>query len=383
MPRFFLPRPSPLPALAQEQSASLNEPLEKIRVDSGLPALAAAVAKQEEIVAVGAVGARAIGSNEKVTVNDRFHLGSDTKALTATLAGMLVDDGKLRWTSTIGDVLGADVPGMSRRLAAVTLEQLLSHSGGISPDTQEIGRLYYGSDNFQYNMDALRLRIIRAVKAHALRTPPGLAFHYANLGYLIAGAMIEKAAEAPWEALIANRLYAPMKLATAGLGPQATTGKLDAAVGHNLVNGKITPMPWGPAADVPPAIGPAGSAHMSVLDFARWASWNASNGKRGPALVKPETLAEIHRPRISTGKLPNARPGTPQEGEYALGWGLIKFDWTEKPVLTHNGSNTMNLAKILVDKHKDVGVTVMTNIAGKQAEEALLSLQETLYRKYA
>lgn len=54
------------------------------------------------------------GTNIRVTIDDRFHLGSDTKAMTATLAGILVDDGKLRWTSTIGEVLGADVPDMNQ-----------------------------------------------------------------------------------------------------------------------------------------------------------------------------------------------------------------------------------------------------------------------------
>jgi CubicO group peptidase (beta-lactamase class C family) len=374
----------PTPAFAQEQSASLDQQLEATRVDHGLPAVAAAVAKKGEIVAAGAAGVRVFGRDEKVTVNDRFHIGSDTKAMTATLAGMLVDEGKLRWSSTIGEVLGAAVPGLRPRLAAVSLEQLLSHTGGISPDNDEILKLYFSPDNFHYQASEMRLRAIRALKAHLLRTPPGLGFHYANVGYIIAGAMIEKASGVTWEEFLTTRLYAPLKLTTAGIGPQATTGRFDAPVGHILdASGKITPMPWGPAADIPPLVGPAGCAHMSVLDFARWASWNASNGKRGPALVKPETLLEIHRPRISTGKLPNSRPGMPQEGEYAFGWGVVKFDWTANPVLTHNGSNSMNFAKVLIDKNKDLAITLTTNIAGKKAEEAFLKLQQALYLKYA
>ena len=44
----------------------------------------------------------------------------------------------------------------------------------------------------------------------------------------------------------------------------------------------VTPMFWGAAADVPPLLGPAGVAHMSIQDFAKWAGWNAGEGKRGP-----------------------------------------------------------------------------------------------------
>ena len=371
-------------ALARSQPVTrIDDVLEPLRAKHGLPALAAAVVSKGQIVAAAAVGARLSNSDKKVTVNDRFHLGSDTKAMTATLAGMAVEAGKLRWDTTIGDALGAKISGINPQLAAVTLEQLLSHSGGIPSDTDEIISLYFSRDGFKYNMPAQRLRIINAWKKHAPVSKPGAEFHYANLGYVIAGAMIETAFGVSWEELIVNRLYTPLGLRTAGLGPQATTGRYDAPIGYPIGGASITPMPWGPPADVPPVVGPAGAAHMSVLDFAKWAGWNAAGGKRGPALVKPETLDRIHRAHISTGKIPNPRPGTPQEGEYAMGWGLVKFDWTRTPVLTHNGSNSMNFAKILVDRDKDLGVVVMTNFPEKQAEAAASEAQETLYKRFA
>lgn len=280
-------------------------------------------------------------------------------------------------------MLGVAVQGLDPHLAAVTLEQLLSHSSGIPTDNEEIAKLYYSPDAFEYNLPEQRLRVLAAWKSHAPATRPGSAFHYANLGYLIAGAMVETAFGTPWEELIIARLFEPLGLDTSGLGPQATRGRFDAPVGHQVSEkGRVTPMPWGPAADVPPVLGPAGVAHMSVLDFAAWAGWNAGSGKRGPALVKPETLDRIHRPHIRTGKLPNPRPGTPHEGEYALGWGVVKFDWSKGPVLTHNGSNGMNFAKILVDPGQDLGVVVMTNFPEEKAEEATSSVMQTLYCRY-
>ena len=341
------------PGQALAQGQPLADELEKVRVQYGLPAIAAAVVKDGTIVASGVAGVRVHGTTIAATIGDRFHLGSDTKAMTATLAGMFVEEGKLKWTSTIGEVLGADVPGINPKLAAVTLEQLLSHTSGIPSDTEEIAKLYYNTDAFQYNLQPLRLRVLSAWKDHAPATEPGTAFHYANLGYLIAGAMIEKAAGDPWESLITKRIFEPLGLQTAGLGPQATTGKIDAPVGHQIgEDGKILPMLWSDAADVPQVMGPAGSAHMSVLDFARWAAWNAAEGRREPHIVKSETLKDLHRPRVKTGPLPGSKPGTPLEGEYALGWGVIKFEWTPTPVLEHNGSNSMNLAKILIDPNQ-------------------------------
>ncbi|MGH6919090.1 MAG: serine hydrolase, partial [Geminicoccaceae bacterium] len=175
----------------------------------------------------------------------------------------------------------------------------------------------------------------------------------------------------------------PLGLETAGLGPQATPGKLDAPVGHRVDDeGKVTPMLWGAAADVPPMLGPAGNVHMSILDFARWAGWNAGAGERGPALVKPETLARIHKAHVKTPHQENPPVRTPQDGEYALGWGIVKFDWADRPLLTHNGSNGMNLAKILIDPGDDLGIVITTNFPGAKAEAATAEVIEHLYEEH-
>ena len=347
-----------------------------------MPALAAAVVKAGAVSAAGATGVRMYGRDAKVTINDKFHLGSDTKAMTATLAGMMVEAGKLAWTTTIGEALGTVAPGINPALAAVTLEQLLSHSSGIPSDTPEALEIYFSSDALKYNIPETRLAAFAKAKGRAPATPPGAEFHYSNLGYMIAGIMIERAAGVSWEEMIVARIFEPLELASAGIGPQATTGRVDAAIGHDIDGDKITPMPWGPAADVPPMLGPAGAAHMSILDFAAWAGWNAGAGKRGPALVKPETLAYLHSAKIRTGRIPNPRPGTPSEGDYCMGWGLVKFDWTDTPVLTHNGSNGFNLAKVLVDVSRDYAVAVTTNFPEGKADEAASVALEGLYKRF-
>jgi CubicO group peptidase (beta-lactamase class C family) len=373
------------PALAAEASpaADLTTDLEPLRRKYGLPALAAAVVKAGAIAAGGATGLRVLGRSDPVTISDRFHLGSDTKAMTATLAGMMVEAQKLAWTTTIGEALGPAISGINRALAAVTLEQLLSHSSGIPSDSEEMLGIYYNADALQHNIAQTRLDAFEKLKSRPPATPPGAEFHYSNFGYMIAGILVERAARISWEELIVERIFTPLGLASAGIGPQATTGRIDAAIGHDVDGDKVTPMLWGPAADVPPLLGPAGAAHMSILDFAAWAGWNAGGAKRGPELVKPETLARIHAAKISTGRLVNPRPGTPTEGQYCMGWGLVKFDWTETPVLTHNGSNSFNFAKILVDPHRDVAIVVTTNFPEGKANDATNEATENLYRRFA
>ncbi|QIB33714.1 serine hydrolase domain-containing protein [Ancylobacter pratisalsi] len=374
------------PAAHAEDTATfdLDGYLNSVREEYGLPALAAAVVKAGEVVAAAAVGTRVRGREIPVTLDDRFHIGSNTKAMTATLAGMLVDEGKLRWDSRIGDVLGDDIKGMSASLADATLEQLLSHSSGIPDDNEEILKLYFSADAFEENLTDLRLHAIEAWKAHEIAVPQGSPFQYANFGYLIAGAMIEKAGGMPWEQMMYERIFVPLGMASAGLGPQATYGLIDAPVGHRIEpDGSATPMTWGPAADVPQVMAPAGNAHMSILDNAKWAAWNAGRGARAPALLSPETLRRIQSVHVQTPVRPNPPPGTPGTGAYGLGWGIVEFDWAGKPLLTHNGSNSMNLARILIDPEQDFTIVVTTNYSGAAADAATGRVMERLYVNYA
>ncbi len=368
---------------AYAQAASIDNYLERVRLEHDLPALAAAVIKDGVVVAAGVTGTRVAGQVLPVAMSDRFHIGSNTKSMTATLAGMLVDEGKLAWDSRVGDVLGEEVPEMSQSLADATLEQLLSHSSGISSDTPEMLDLYFSDAVFDDNLVQQRIHALRAWQHNEVIIPTPSPFQYSNFGYLIAGMMIEKVSGTPWETLMYERIFEPLGMESAGLGPQATYGLVDAAVGHRIeADGAVTPMLWGPAADVPPVMGPAGNAHMSILDYAKWAGWNAGKARRGPQLVTPATLEFIQAVHVQTPVRENPPPGTPSTGGYGLGWGSVVFDWAGKPLLTHNGSNSMNLARIVVDTDTDIAVTVTTNFPGPGANAAAGEVMEYLYLQY-
>ena len=69
--------------------------LEQGKKVQGLPAVAAVVIQRDKIVAQGVVGVRKLGQPERARIDDRWHLGSDTKAITATMIGVLVEQGRL------------------------------------------------------------------------------------------------------------------------------------------------------------------------------------------------------------------------------------------------------------------------------------------------
>lgn len=370
-------------AAVPAEAASLGPLLQPMLARYRLPALAAAVVQEGRIIAAGAVGTRRWGTEAPVTIDDAFHIGSDTKAMTSLLVAMLVEEGRLRWDTTVAEAFPDLAAGMEPGLRGVTLTQLLSHTGGLPSDNEAFGRLLEQSLTQPGNLDALRYWLVRQWGTRPLAAPPGTRFAYSNMGYTMAGAAAERATGRTWEELVAERIFAPLGLGSAGFGPAARLGRVDATLGHLLRDdGTPQPMLAGPNGDNPLIIGPAGTVHLSIPDFARWAAWHAAEGRRGPALVRPETVRRLHAEVIQMPPRPDAAPGTPGQGGYALGWGILRHPWSREPFLQHAGSNTLNLALIMVQPTRDFAMVMGTNIGGGRAEEALNALAAALYAQH-
>jgi CubicO group peptidase (beta-lactamase class C family) len=369
---------------SQGPGASLDAVLRPYLARFDLPAVAVAIVKKGEVVASGAVGTRRVGADIPVSVHDRFHIGSDTKAMTSLIAAMLVEGGKISWSTTVSEAFPELAGNMDQGVRGVTLEQLLSHTSGIPSDTAAHEKLIQSSFALEKrNLDELRYWIIQQLVAEPLQSEPGKQFAYSNMGYMLAGAMLERASGETWEELIALRLFDALSLKSAGLGPQSTLGRVDAPLGHEPRDGqRPKPLLAGPGGDNPEVIGPAGTAHMSVLDFARWAGWNAGSGRRDPPLVNPETVRKLHTPTIEMPPRPDAAPGTPAAGSYGFGWLTTRMPFSREAFLFHGGSNEMNLAAIFVQPKHDFGMVLMTNIGGRRADDGLKALAAELYRSF-
>jgi CubicO group peptidase (beta-lactamase class C family) len=371
-----------LSAVAAAQT-SLDPMLRTLAAKYQVPAFAAAVVQSGKVVAIGAVGTRKAGADIPVTIDDRFHLGSDTKAMTALLAAMMVEEGKLRWNSTMAEVFPELAAKMDERLKGVTLEQLLSHTGGVPADSDAVFETVAKSMYEDGNPDELRYWMLQQFVEQPLHSAPGEKMSYSNLGYMFAGVMVERVSRKTWEELMVDRIFVPLGLRSAGIGPQSSLGRIDAPLGHINAHGKVMYFLAGSNGDVPIVYGPAGSSHMSVGDFAQWAGWNAGQGKRGPALVKPETLKRMHTMLISMPENKDIAPGAPSGGKYGLGWVSVNVDWAPYPLLHHGGSNSRNLAHIWVDPARDLAIVVLANIAERRTNTAFLTLAADLYKQYA
>ena len=184
-------------------NAEPDSSLEVIRKKHDLPALAVVVVKDCQICDRVAVGIRKWGDPTPVTTNDVFHIGSCTKSMTATLTAMLIEEGKLRWDTTIAEIFPELRGKMDKQYEAVTVEQLLHHRGGVpgAPPAAAWKRAWeeIGTPTQQ------RREFIEAVLRQPPEAAPGTKMIYSNQGYAIVGAMLEKITGQDYETLITEK----------------------------------------------------------------------------------------------------------------------------------------------------------------------------------
>ncbi|MBN2445150.1 MAG: beta-lactamase family protein, partial [Phycisphaerae bacterium] len=323
-----------------------------------LPAVAAAVIRHDDIAAIGVAGVRRSGGAEPAELDDRWHLGSCTKAMTATMIGALVEQGVLSWDTTVAEALPELVDNMRAEYRDVTIEMLLAHRGGINGDLDVPG-LWPVLWKREGTPVEQRRRMAAAMLFWPPKVPPG-EYYYANCGYGIAGHMAETVTGKPWEELMRELVFEPLGMHSAGFGVPWEGEPATDPWPHAQDGTAITP---GPMADNPPAIGPGGTVHASIRDWAKFVAEHL-RGARGEdgQLLKAKTYARLHR----------GQPTGTGDPEYALGWSVTHRDWARGAdagdvgrCLNHAGSNNSWFSVVWIAPEADFAVLCVTNIGGE------------------
>jgi CubicO group peptidase (beta-lactamase class C family) len=346
--------PPPKAAPGDAAQKDLATQLEEIRAKLGLPALAAAAWRDGKLVEMASVGVRKVGDPTKVTDADEWHLGSNTKAMTALLVGMYVDRGALHWDDTLGKLFAGDT--LDPAYGTVTLDQVLRHESGAPAEPPAALWKQLWDDGEKLDDTVARGKFVKATLAAPPAQKAG-TFTYSNANYMIAGAALEKVTGKRWQDLIKSELFAKLDMKSCGFGAPGTKTLVDQPRGHDAGG---TPIEPGPAADNPPGHGPAGTVHCLLADYGKFLNVFAM-GNSG--LVSAATLQHL-----TTASAQMA---------YAGGWMVV----TNKrgKMLLHSGSNTMWYATAMVAPDEHLAFVVATN-KGDQALEGSLG---DLFGRYA
>ncbi|WP_374383770.1 serine hydrolase domain-containing protein [Thermomonas sp.] len=233
------------------------------------------VAHGDEVLLQRAWGLADRDAGTPVTLDTRFRLGSMNKMFTAVAVLQLVEAGTLSLEGSVGQSL----PGYPNAdIAKVTLRQLLTHAGGTG-------------DIFGPAFDQHRLSLkthddyIRLYGARGPTHPPGQAHEYSNYGYVLLGAIIERASGLSYEDYVARHVFAPAGMHDTGALPEDVDvpGRARA---YTHKDGA-----WVDAAATLPYRGTAaGGGYSTAADLLKFA-----RALRAGTLLSPASLAEATR----------------------------------------------------------------------------------------
>ena len=352
------------PAPAAGTTEDLSPLVAGIPATTGVPAIGVLLVEDGATRGIGFSGVRKAGTTAEVEVDDRWHLGSCTKSMTATLAATFVEEGAINWDSTIGEILGKELD-ILEAYEEVTLGLLLANRSGITGDAPD--SVYAGieineavTDLKDRDLLEQRAQYAEAVLNLPPSSAPDTAYEYSNAGFVVAGAMIEQVSGEPWEKLIEKRIFQPLEMTNSGFGNAAREDKRNPSQPWPHKNG-MTPRDPGPGDDNPWVIGPAGTVHCSLHDIARYIAMHAKR-ELGPIIKKAETYEFLHT-------------AVPDNRNYARGWIVGRRAWTQGPAISHDGSNTMNYCSFWVAPERKAAVAAFTNCDDKGQESCKSAIQ--------
>jgi CubicO group peptidase (beta-lactamase class C family) len=298
-----------------------------------IPGLAVVVTKSGKTVKAAGYGYANLEHRVLVKPETVFQSGSISKQLAATVAMLLVEDGKIALDEPVKKYL----PDVPPAWDGITVRHLLTHTSGI-PEYE------YGKD-FDMRKDYTddeRLRIVYGMK---LEFAPGSRWNYSDTGYMVLGILLTRAGGGFYGDILRNRVFEPLGMKTARIISEEDIVP-NRAAGYRLVKDEIKNQKFVSPSNYKTA---DGSLCWSVLDMAKWA-----DAARTKALLKPNSWHEMTTAvRLSSGKT------------YPYGFGWLIDEWGGKPVLGHGGFGsgfTAQLSRRLGDD--ELAVAVLCNRVG-------------------
>jgi CubicO group peptidase (beta-lactamase class C family) len=362
-------------AVAAEPSSSDNElraMLAEVCRKHNVPSLTIAAVRSDGVVAAECRGVRKRAAEDSVELADRHPLGSCTKSMTATLAAVLVEAGKIEWNTTIGQVWPrAQAKHLHASLRDVTPDELLSHQSGLASDLegpQEKAWSSFFAEKASPQLERRRmLELVLAAKPEHKRGE----HHYSNLGYVVAAAMLETRGGDSYENLMRKLVFKPLEMKTADFRTLATAKKLKEPLlwGHQSDGTPIDPRIAG--AENPSVYASCGTVNLSIADYARYAQWHLGHAP-APLLAEQNTVDHLHAGQADAPAL---------GGKYGCGW--IVLDTPLGRAWTHGGSNTNSCALIWIFPDRNFAAVACTNTGEASGFPACDEAIQELIKRYA
>lgn len=327
------------PALADDLAARAQAILDQAMADGGLPAVTAGIAKDGQIVWAGAAGYMDV-ENKIAAVPDMVHrIASISKAMTATGAMQLVEQGKLDLNAPLRQYVSSWPQNPE---GEILVWHLLTHTSGIK---HYQGRENATTEHYDSLLDAVEL-----FKARPLAFAPGTGFNYTTYGYTALGAAMESASGENFGDYMRAHVWAPAGMANTSLEIYHQPVPNKAKLYRRSSNGPV------PDRDDDNSVKyPGGGIQSTAADLLRFGIAFEEN-----RLVSAETMARM----LEVPQLP-VPPKDPLN--YGLGW-LIGTSEDFGDFIRHDGGQSGTSTNLLILRDRDIVIAVLCNLYSASRE---------------
>lgn len=316
--------------------------------DWNMPGMAVGIVKDGELIFSKGYGVMEVGKPGTPDENTLYAIASNTKAFTATMLAMLVQEGKIKWNDKVQQYLPwfeVYDPWVSRH---ATIRDLLSHRIGLGT---------FSGDVVWYKSNLSTQEIVRS----AAHLPQAFDFRsgygYSNLMYMAAGLVIEEVTGKSWAENVRERILEPLGMSRTIVGTAGLASMGNIATPHALSEGKNIPIKWEDWTQV----AAMGGLNSSIKDMAQWMIFNMNLGIWGEDTLLPPSgfnmLWTAHSNFVVNRS--QRQDFNRHFNSYGLGWGLS--DYHGRLSVGHTGGYDGMLSEVRLIPEEKLGVVVLTN----------------------
>ncbi len=306
-----------------------------------------AVVKDDKVIYSQGFGYRDLKQQLPVTENTLFHIASMTKAFTGSLLGILESNNQLSLKGKPGQYVPNFQFYNDQMNNLIAIEDLLSHKSGI------------GSQGVSLEMfpDKNKLRTVQRLRYLKPESEVKNSWNYSNMGYTLAGTIVEQVTNKSWDANIQEKIFDPLNMRNSCTTIEEMRRSNNFSLGYGMYKGKSELVPYQNYY----AFGPAGVIKSSVKDLSSWMrTWLNKGVFNGEQVIPEAYIREASRPQ----NLKYNEEYTKDSFLYTEGFGWRIRSWNGHYRLRHGG-NTHGFSSVTeLFPFENIGVVVLCNQSG-------------------
>lgn len=333
-------------ARAESASREIERLAERITREYGVVGMGISIVHGDEVLLERGFGLTQAGRSDTVGADTAFRLASLSKAFAGAVAGLLVEEGALRWDTRVADHLPAFRLANADTALGTTAADLLSHTVGL------------GFHTFDNELEGNEPYPVLAQRLHQapMLCPDGRCYAYQNIAFSLIGDLAFAVTGDFFSHLVEKKIFHPLGMFNATYGREGLEGSPSWARPHVMSGGRMVALrPKENYYRVPPAAG----VNASARDMSQWLL--AQMGRR-PEVLSPELLEAIQSPRVETPSELRAVPWRRErlrEAHYGLGWRI--YDYAGEKLVFHGGAVQGYRAVIGFLPEHDFGIAILSN----------------------